>query len=134
MKCGSPASREACTSSCCCPNTNQKRLSHVCVFCVVVDNPVSFEVSSDANAGIRHLDASRYIASCRKMPVHVETCCLLEIKPLNPHSRRYVWRNNVVFQQAVKYNSSVLWQLSPANVSLALCVCCAPARASLRNP
>lgn len=54
VKCDSSPSCDACTSSCFCPNTNQKYLSHVCVFCDIVDNPVSFEVSSDVNARIRH--------------------------------------------------------------------------------
>lgn len=67
-------SRDTCTSSCFRPNTDQKYLSHVCIFCVIVDNPVSFKVSSDVNAGIRHLRASRCIASYKKMPVHAETC------------------------------------------------------------
>lgn len=68
------------------------------------------------------------------MPVRAETG-FLEIKPLNPHSRECVWRNNVVFQQVLKRSSSVLWQLNPLSVRFAASVSAAPLpRASCRNP
>lgn len=132
-KCDSSPSCDACKPRFC-PNTNQKHLLHVCIFCVIVDNPVSFKVSSEEMQGSDISvppDVQRVTKGClcvQKLAAFWNRA----LKPSLPWVHLEEQLGLSAGSEVPELHASALGRCE--RPVCCLCLCCASAKGKLQNP